>query len=194
MIIDYFFGYRCPIWLLSSAQGCWWVLLGLISHRWQAKWWKIDQVLSILVVECGVNMICYVCFLHKTYVRPIHLYPTTLTVSAVPSDNKMDLILSWICWNLYYTAFKRSVLEIKSFGYLQEECCATVYLFIYSSTSDHVVLTICWIIRRCLRSPILILQLSELVNDWLQDVHFQYIIPDYYEKETEREREIRRHN
>ena len=122
MVQGYFFGYRCPIWLLSSYQGYWWDQLGLIRHLWLTKRWKINQVPSILVVEWGFDKICCVYYLlHKTYFRPMHLYPTTLTVSTVPSDTTIDLIIPWICWNPYSTASKRSVLDIRSFGYLQEE-------------------------------------------------------------------------
>ena len=121
MVIDYFFGYRCPIWLLSSTLGSLEDLLGPICHRWLAKRWKIDQVLPILVVEWGFETIGYAYLLHKTYFRPIHLYPTTLAVGAVPSDTTKEIILPWICWNPYSIAFKRSVLVITNSGYLQEE-------------------------------------------------------------------------
>ena len=57
MIQGYFFGYHWPIWLLSLLQGNWWDQLGLIRHRWLAKRSKIDQVLSILVVEWGFDVI-----------------------------------------------------------------------------------------------------------------------------------------
>ena len=118
MVHGYFFGCCCLIWLLSSHQGYWWDQLGLIRHRWLAKWWKIDQILPILVAECGFETIDYAYLLHKTYFRHSHLYPTELIVGAVPSDTTIDLIISWICWNPYSTTFKRSVLDIRSFGYL----------------------------------------------------------------------------
>ena len=117
----YFFGYRCPIWLFSSTLGSLKDLLGLICHRWLAKWWKIDHALFILVVEWGVDVIWYICLLHKTYFRSIHFYPTTLTVGEVPSDIKIDLIPSLVGWNPYSTAVKQSVLTIRYFEYLQEE-------------------------------------------------------------------------
>ena len=183
MEINYLFGYRCPIWLLSPTLGSLEDLLGPICHRWLAKRWKIDQVLPILVVEWGFGTIGYAYLLHKTYFRPIHLYPTTLAVGAVPSDTTKEIILPWICWNPYSIAFKRSVLVITNSGYLQEECCGTVYLFIYSSADDPTLPTLCRLIQRCLRSPISVLELSELDNNWLQAVHFQYIIFDYHEKE-----------
>ena len=129
MIIDYFFGYRCPIWPLSSLQGCWWDPLGLTRHQWLAKWWKIDQVLPILVVEWGFETIGYAYLLHKTYFRPIHFYPTTLIVGAVYSGNEIDQVTSLTGWKPYSTAYEQLVLDITNSVYLQEKCCVTVYLF-----------------------------------------------------------------
>ena len=117
MVHGYFFGYCCPIWLLFPTQGSLKDLLGPIRHEWLAKRSKIDRVLSILVVEWGFETIDYAYLLHKTYFRPIQLYPTTLTVSAVPFDTTIDLIILWICWNPYSTAFKRSCMIISNFWY-----------------------------------------------------------------------------
>ena len=116
------------------------------------------------------------------------IHPTTQTIGTGPSETTIYLILPWICWNPYYTAYKWHILKIRMFWYLQEECCATVYLFIYSLKSDHTELMLCQIIQRCLSSPILVLELSELKNNWLHAVHFQYIILNCHEKERERKR------
>ena len=145
MVHGYFFGYCCPIWLLSSHQGYWWDPLGLIRHRWQAEWWKIDQVLSILVVEPGFDVIWYTYLLHKTYFRPSHLYSTTMTVSAEPSDTTIDLILSWICWNPYCIASKRSVLDKEFWIFRRRMLCHCLFIYLlvnkwsYSTNalSDH---------------------------------------------------------
>jgi len=60
-------------------------------------------------------------FLHRTSLRPSQFYPTTLTVSIVSSDIKIDLVPSLTGCILNPTAYKRSVLKIRIFGYLQEE-------------------------------------------------------------------------
>ena len=73
----------------------------------------------------------------KMNILPSHSFPTILSVGAVSSDIKIDLIASLVGWNSYSTAFKRPVLKIKIFDIYKKNTRDSKTTIFQDETSYH---------------------------------------------------------
>ena len=91
-------------------------------------------------------------------------------------QNRPCSILEWlksIFYNLLMIRFDNN-----KFWDIHKKKRVTTHLSFYLSASNSTLLLVCLIIERCQRSPILVTELPELDNNWLQAIHFHYFIPD----------------